>query len=723
MAEAVPIFGKPWDTVQPALSQPILDAVSSYGFDYMTPVQEATIPVFLQNHDVVVEAATGSGKTLAFVIPILELLLRKKLKLGHSEIGAVIISPTRELAKQIHTVLGEILLATGINYKSHLVVGGSSSATNTADELAMLKEIGPDILVGTPGRLEDVICGRLKHGKKTNVSVKKLELLVMDEADRLLDMGFEASLTAIFSVLPRQRRTGLFSATMSEALSELVRTGLRNPVRVQVKVQDKDGNGDERRIPSTLSIQYLVCPPDRKIAQILRHIQMNSAQKYIIYFSTCAAVDYFQKLLRRLLSPTAQIYFKVDFPVSVFSLHGQMIQKKREATYDGFSQLPPGETGILLCTDVASRGLDIPDVDCVIQWDPPTDPKSFAHRCGRTARAGRSGQALVFLNPGSEEAYVDFLALRKVPMVPARYLWQDDEGNTSALKIQFPQDSRSDELLEFLRSLSATDREIYDRGKMAFVSFVQSYLKHEAKFIFRLKELAIIEVAKGYALLHLPSMPELRGRPTGRFVKYEADYDAIPFMDSVREKRRLEKLEIAKAEKKRQAESGESLSKRKKQKKSNEAWSDAKELKERVKERKLKRIKKRDAKHADEEARLMAAISDPKLKEALENDPLLAKRMLSHRDKSLKDMVEMSTERIKHTKKVEHMTLEEVIADAKAKQRMQYNSSSDSSSAEEDDWEMVARKEKVRQRLLKEAQKKKTKFSFDPGFSDGEEEM
>ncbi|KAJ1941177.1 ATP-dependent rRNA helicase spb4, partial [Linderina pennispora] len=471
-----------------------------------------------------------------------------------------IISPTRELAKQIHTVLGEILLATGINYKSHLVVGGSSSATNTADELAMLKEIGPDILVGTPGRLEDVICGRLKHGKKTksgkitasgglrgrsSVSVKKLELLVMDEADRLLDMGFEASLTAIFSVLPRQRRTGLFSATMSEALSELVRTGLRNPVRVQVKVQDKDGNGDERRIPSTLSIQYLVCPPDRKIAQILRHIQMNSAQKYIIYFSTCAAVDYFQKLLRRLLSPTALIvpggkktmkeerehtkqYFKVDFPVSVFSLHGQMIQKKREATYDGFSQLPPGETGILLCTDVASRGLDIPDVDCVIQWDPPTDPKSFAHRCGRTARAGRSGQALVFLNPGSEEAYVDFLALRKVPMVPARYLWQDDEGNvtlaapadatieemvesddaeeedvdeahsekeeggedeerpkkkskkTSALKIQFPQDSRSDELLEFLRSLSATDREIYDRGKMAFVSFVQSYLKHEA---------------------------------------------------------------------------------------------------------------------------------------------------------------------------------------------------------------------------------------------------
>ncbi|KAI8319547.1 DEAD-domain-containing protein [Martensiomyces pterosporus] len=816
MAEAVPTFGKPWDTVQPPLSKPILDTVSSMGFENMTPVQEAAIPVFIKNRDVVVEAATGSGKTMSFIIPILELLNRNKPKLAHSEVGAIIISPTRELAKQIFTVLEGVLQLTGFQYKAHLVVGGSSSATNTADELSALKEIGPDILVGTPGRLEDVLCGRLKNGKKTksgkitasggirgrrSASAAKLEVLVLDEADRLLDMGFEASLTAIFSVLPKQRRTGLFSATMSEALNQLVRTGLRNPVRVQVKVQDKDGAREERRIPSTLSIKYLVCPPDRKLAQVLRHIQSNDAQKYIIYFSTCAAVDYFYKLLRRLLCPTADIVpggrkvlkeerertrgaFNVEFPISVFSLHGQMVQKKRESTYESFSAIPPGETGILLCTDVASRGLDIPDVDFVIQWDPPTDPKSFAHRCGRTARAGRSGQALVFLSPGSEEAYVDFLALRKIPMMPANYLWLDDEGNVtltapkdaviteaaeesdeesdskagggggsegdseedperkgkeqtkkrkrtkrrSALRIQYPADTRSDSMIEMLRGLAATDRDIYERGKLAFVSFIQSYSKHEATFIFRLKELAIIEVAKGFALLHLPSMPEFRGRPTGRFVKYNIDTDAIPFIDGKRENQRLAKLEAAREEARKAAlakdKDAEKQKKKKNKQNNTDAWSEAKEAKERTRERKLKRIKKRDALASAEEQRLMAEINDPSLKEMLAKDPLLAKRMLNHRDKSLRDMAEIAAKAHGKEKKPARK-LEDIISEAKYMKRRSKYSSDDSSSdsePEEDDWEMIARKEKVRARLAKQAMAKRKRFTFDPGFSDDEAE-
>ncbi|KAJ2842153.1 ATP-dependent rRNA helicase spb4, partial [Coemansia erecta] len=163
----VPIFGSPWATVQPKLSQPILDAVSTLGFENMTPVQEATIPVFLQNSDVIVEAATGSGKTLAFVIPMLELLRRRNAHLAPNEIGAVIISPTRELSKQIFEVLEEVIRLSDLPFKPHLVVGGSATATNTADEMAKLRELGPDILVGTPGRLEDVLCGRLKNGKKT----------------------------------------------------------------------------------------------------------------------------------------------------------------------------------------------------------------------------------------------------------------------------------------------------------------------------------------------------------------------------------------------------------------------------------------------------------------------------------------------------------------------------------------------------------------------------
>ncbi|KAJ2489899.1 ATP-dependent rRNA helicase spb4 [Coemansia sp. RSA 2050] len=797
MAEsAVPTFGRPWTALQPALSQPMLDAVSSLGFENMTPVQEATIPAFIQNRDVVVEAATGSGKTLSFLIPLLELFSRKRTRLSHTEVGAIVISPTRELARQIFTVLQELLKLTGLSYTAHLVVGGSSSATNTADEMSTLKELGPDILIGTPGRLEDVLCGRLRNGKRLksgmitasggvrgrpSASAAKLEVLIMDEADRLLDMGFEASLTAIFSVLPKQRRTGLFSATMSEALGQLVRTGLRNPVRVQVQVHDRSSEGSERRIPASLAIRYLVSPPDRKLAQVLRLVQSGGPLKYIVYFSTCAAVDYFYRLLRRMLCPLPAIVpggkramreekdrLREHFSgasVSVHSLHGQMVQSKRQATYECFSAIPPGEMAILLCTDVASRGLDIPDVDYVIQWDPPTDPKSFAHRCGRTARAGRSGQALVFLSPGAEETYIDFLALRKIPMVPADYLWQDPEGavtteapadaialiedeeddleesgdeeddegadkeeqkkrrrkrraRNQAQLSKYPADTRSDALLELVRGLAATDRDIYERGKLAFVSFVQSYSKHEASFIFRLKELPIIEVAKGFALLHLPSMPELRGRPVSRFIPYAIDTDTIPLLDSKREAHRLEKLEKAKLAIATKTNEEEEEEERKKRKKNNtDSWTDAKEAKERARERKLKRIKRRDAVASVEEARLMQEIEDPKIREAMAKDPLLAKRMISRRDKSLRDIAEISALKSQHSRQSAARTLDDIIADAQASKRQQC----DSSSSDEDSWEALARKEAIRKKLAAKAKGKGKRFTFNPGFSDEEE--
>ncbi|KAJ2773584.1 ATP-dependent rRNA helicase spb4 [Coemansia nantahalensis] len=810
MAQAVPTFGNPWTALQPRLSQPILDAVASLGFENMTPVQEGTIPAFMQNSDVVVEAATGSGKTLAFVVPVLELLQRSGARLAHSEVGAVIISPTRELAKQIFGVLEEVIRLAGLAHKPYLVVGGSASATGTADELARMKELGPDVLVGTPGRLEDILCGRQKRGKKTksgtiakaggirgrpSASAQRLEVLVLDEADRLLDMGFEASLTAIFAALPRQRRTGLFSATMSEGLGQLMRAGLRNPVRVQVQVEDRGGSGSggvvsERRIPATLSVKYLVSPPDRKLAQILRHIQSSGgAQKYIVYFSTCAAVDYFYRLLRRLLCPKAESVpggkqalraerqrigrlFRVDYPVSVHSLHGQMVQKKREATYGAFSALPSGEAGILLCTDVASRGLDIPDVDCIIQWDPPTDPKSFAHRCGRTARAGRSGSALVFLSPGSEETYIDFLALRKIPMAPAQYLWQaddgsvtteapagavicetsddsEDEGNDEMADVamaetaeaateaapakkkrrrhglavaRYPADARSDELLVAVRDIAASDREIYERGKVAFVSFVQSYLKHEAVYIFRVKELPIIEAARGFGLLHLPSMPELRGRPTARFERYSIDTDTIPYLDGKREERRLARLAAEKEAARQQQQQPDGKKRKERKKKNNtEAWSNAKEEREQARARKIDRIKKRDAVADARERELMARVNDPSLREMLAKDPLLVKQMLNHRDKSLRDMVNIATDRLSRQQPIAHQTLEAIVEDARKERRRQSSDSGGSSSSDsEDDWEAMARKERIREKLA--AKTKRKRFSFNPGFSDEEEE-
>jgi ATP-dependent RNA helicase DDX55/SPB4 len=224
------------------------------GFTDMTPVQASTIPLFLKNKDVVVEAVTGSGKTLAFVIPLLERLGKVSLSdVKRGDVLGIIVSPTRypnlhqidnrELATQIHSVLQgflDVLPPDLVSLlSSTLLIGGTSSVTN---DLTTLKSTTPTILIGTPGRLHEIITS-----PSTPCTFKSLEMLIMDEADRLLDMGFQQSITGIIQTLPKQRRTGLFSATMTEAVGQLVRTGLRNPVRVVVKVT---GFKTEKRTPA-----------------------------------------------------------------------------------------------------------------------------------------------------------------------------------------------------------------------------------------------------------------------------------------------------------------------------------------------------------------------------------------------------------------------------------------------------------------------------------------
>ena len=209
----------------------------------------------------------------------------------------------------------------------------------------------------------------------------------MDEADRLLDLGFTDTLQKILSRLPKQRRTGLFSASMSEAVDQLVRVGLRNPVRIAVKVKSVSGAQD-KKTPASLQTCYHVARPAQKwpaIRKLLEGLQP-SPQKSLIYVSTCAAVDYWQHILPVLLPDG----------ISVFPLHGKHPPNVRTKNFARFvSAVTPS---ILLTTDVAARGLDIPSVDLVIQMDPPSDPKTFIHRCGRAGRAGRKGLAVVFLS-------------------------------------------------------------------------------------------------------------------------------------------------------------------------------------------------------------------------------------------------------------------------------------------------------------------------------------
>ncbi|PWA94075.1 DNA/RNA helicase, DEAD/DEAH box type, N-terminal [Artemisia annua] len=360
----------------PSLSDEVLEALTSSGFEYCTPVQAATIPLLCSYKDVAVDAATGSGKTLAFVVPLVEILRRTKNAKPHEVLG-VIISPTRELSSQIFHV-AQPFISSLPDIKPVLLVGGSE----VKSDMQKIEDEGANLLIGTPGRLHDIM------DRMDILDFRNLEILILDEADRLLDMGFQKQINSIISRLPKLRRTGLFSATQTEAVEELAKAGLRNPVRVEVRAETKSsGNLTSSKTPSGLHIEFIKCEADKKSSQLVDFFIKNKSKKMIVYFMTCASVDYWGVVLPRLA---------VLKGLNIIPLHGKMKQSAREKALATFTSL---SDGILMCTDVAARGLDIPGVDCIVQYDPPQDPNVFIHRVGRTARLGRQGSAIVFLLP------------------------------------------------------------------------------------------------------------------------------------------------------------------------------------------------------------------------------------------------------------------------------------------------------------------------------------
>ncbi|BGP14630.1 hypothetical protein JCM10213_002202 [Rhodosporidiobolus nylandii] len=657
---AAPSYAGPWARLTPPLTPWIADVVRDMGFEQMTPVQASTIPLFMQHKDVVVEAVTGSGKTLSFVIPVLEKLLRRDRPLGKREIGAVVIAPTRELAIQIHSVFQHFITAqpsasepgdpstsstpppasTSLPLAPALLLIGGNALQ---DDKKAFFESGADILVGTPGRLEEFLLGSSsvalnKKGKSSALKkssgvgvgdCKSLEVLVMDEADRLLDLGFTPTLTRLLEHFPKQRRTGLFSATMSDALSQLVRVGMRNPVRVVVKVQakaveakGKDGATGDRKIPTLLQNGYVVCAPSERMAMLFRILRQEAfsdqkegggARKFIVYFSTCAGVDYFFKVLSASPSLTSAGF-------SLHSLHGQQAPNRRSTTYNAFTSLPPTTPGVLLCTDVAARGLDLPDVDVVVQVDPPVDPRVFGHRVGRTARAGRSGKAVLLLNEGREEGYVDFLNVRKIPLQKLSYP-STEEGSTLQ--------QEADTLLAELRQAILKDRDLHDRSLKAFVSSIRSYTKHEASFLFRLQDLDLIGLAKAFGLLRMPKMPELKGKEKEvqeRWKDAEIDWDSYAYAEKAREKQRKkdlaaqrEKLAAAESRKRARAEAAvgedaapgedEQHEAKKPKKVEKKAWSAKDDAEAKKAARRAKRLAKTKAKHAAVAAERQSAVA------------------------------------------------------------------------------------------------------------------
>ena len=519
--------------------------MSLLGFAQMTPVQATAIPLMLAGKDVVAEAVTGSGKTLAFLLPILQRLVAKKWP--PKKVGAIIISPTRELAAQTKKVLDQFLAdaVEPLPLTAHLLIGGSNA--KEAKENLM-----KTILIATPGRLEQLLSSSL-------LDCKALEMLVLDEADRLLEMGFEPSLNAIFQKLPKQRRTALFSATMAEAsLDVLIRAGLRDPVKLVVKVSAKSQFGKEQSIPTSLSIRAVTVEAAHKWALLDTLLSEHDDQKCIVYFATCYCVDYFHKLATTVLGK------------KYHGLHGKMEMKKRTSIYKQFSE---SVAGVLFCTDVAARGLDIPDIDFVIHFDPPQDPQQFVHRSGRTARNGRTGSALLFLQP-NEEAYLDFLRLRSIPI-------------TSVDPPLFSAEKDAKEICKRILS----DRDLHDRGVRAFVSYLQMYRKHQASYIFRTEQLDLQSLIFGFYLLRPPKCPELANCKDviGCASRY-LGIDSIEELENQLTYKDPLKQSAYMAKKEAQVEAGKA---KKQVQKKTAAWSDRTQSKQKRDERREKKEAKR----------------------------------------------------------------------------------------------------------------------------------
>jgi ATP-dependent RNA helicase DDX55/SPB4 len=521
------------DVLPPLLSQ-TLSVVASLGFTSMTPVQAAVLPLFIGNKDVAVEACTGSGKTIAYVIPILEKLQR--VAPDHvwrkSHVGALVLAPTRELARQIHNVIKIFLQPTSLTVT--LLVGG----TAVQEDIDKCVGEGCNIIVATPGRLLDI----MRRGTAVSgIDFSKLLVLVLDEADTLLDMGFSDAVMEIIGRLPKQRRTGLFSATQTQEVSDLARAGLRNPavIKVQVKNNKKGaalgGKSNDQMTPMSLSNFGTICiNSSDKLAQLCAFLRQRAEanDKVIIFVLTCASVDFFAKVFSLSSVREAAGLPSADlFPI--MPLHGKMDPKKRIGIYDRFLV---ASSGALLCTDVAARGIDVPDVDWIVQYDPPQDPSFYVHRVGRTARAGKRGSALILLLE-HEASYTDLLALRNVPVV-------------SRERIEIPADVDGEPaprfsakfICEAMQSEALLDRDVLEKGTRSFVSFIRGYKENDCKFIFRLEDLNIPSLALSFGLVKLPKVEELRALKVRYAGVPGVDTGSIPYKDATREAQRQLRL-------------------------------------------------------------------------------------------------------------------------------------------------------------------------------------
>ena len=343
------------------LSDNLNKSLKTLGFKNPTEIQSKTIPIALKRHDILASAETGSGKTAAYLIPLIHHI---------STIGGIsglILTPTRELAQQV-TDVSKSLVGYKSKIETALIVGGASMN----NQLRQLKK-GPKIIVGTPGRIND-------HLEKKTLNLKYFNFFVLDEADRMLDMGFEDQVEKIIRFLPSKRQTLLFSATLPKEIIKLSSKYLNNPKRADVK--------ENNVIKTQIKQKILNTKTELKYNQLVDEIALRKGSILIFVITKYST----EKLKKRLMKDT----------VKSSALHGDLRQNKRSRILKDFRD---DKFRILIATDIASRGLDVPHIEHVINYDLPQVPEDFIHRIGRTARAGSVGEAVSFITPNDKRMW------------------------------------------------------------------------------------------------------------------------------------------------------------------------------------------------------------------------------------------------------------------------------------------------------------------------------
>ena len=407
------------------LGEKTLSAVKRMGFEVPTPVQEQSIPLVLKGRDILAAAQTGTGKTAAFTLPSMD-------RLGHAKGGQgplmLVITPTRELAQQIGEVAQQIAVST--HHRIATVVGGLSYKP----QISRLKQ-GCDILIATPGRLIDLM-------EQKAVRLDDVQVLVLDEADRMLDMGFLPAVKRIVKATPKSRQTLLFSATIDKSIMNVAGSFMRDPATVEIARK-----GD---VASTVEHYVIRVPQSVKPDLLKAVLEEKGFFRVIVFARTRSRADSSCRRLRR-------AGYKVE------AIHSDRSQSQRKRALDRFAE---GEVNIITATDVLARGIDVDEVDYVINFDVPDQPEDYIHRIGRTGRAGSKGLAITFVTPETEGALraIEKLIKAEIPEMQLESFDKEEAAAAAAEKSMTARAGRDPEVRKAKREMGARTQQKRNQG-------------------------------------------------------------------------------------------------------------------------------------------------------------------------------------------------------------------------------------------------------------------